>query len=968
MTSKIEEYLDIYDKYKKKYNNIVILIEIGSFYEIYQTNDRGPDIDTISNIIDVQVTKKNKYINEISLKNPKMCGFPVFSSVDRISKLVNNGYSVIVMDQITKIDRKNNKLKKYITRKITNIYTPGTLITENTNNIIICIYLTNELQKNNKKYISVAMSSCNIINGKCYINEAHGNNSDDNYAIDELSRFIDTLNPAEVIIYNTNLTQKQIYDIIERLDIDCSKYKIFDKINDNFIKPAYQNNIFKKIYKNITNITPIEYFDLHKLPYASSCFSLLLQYIYEHNEHMVDNIHEPIQFRNDNIMIIGNNGLKQLNVVDNGDINFSIKTGKKTIKSLFDIVDNTSTSMGKRYLYERLTTPLVDINKLNNLYDLNDEIIKNNRWKKIEEILNHIGDVEKLGKKILLLSIIPTEFCKFIQSIEYIVSLYNYLVENKILLNSLPNQKQMEKLKKLYKKQKKIFNFDELCKCNINDIRKSFFNNNIFEEIDELQNKIDSGLNIMNNLKLKIEELNCEKYKLGKIYLKHSDRDGFYLTTSYTSFKNLEKILKNIKQIKLNGDVIINTNKLTFISNKHNVKILVQDIKQESTKIDQYKDILFEKIKLLYIENLNNIAKKYYELILNISNFIAFADFIKSNSKTCVLNNYIRPTIKKNANSFIDCKQLRHPIIEKIINHTYVPHDINIGINKTRGILLYGLNACGKSSVMKAVGLSIIMAQSGMFVPASKYVFHPYHALYTRINGSDNIFKGLSSFSCEMLELKSILKRASNDTLVIGDEICRGTEHISGTSIIGASIITLYNKKTSFLFATHLHNLVSLNEIKKLKELKIYHLSVDYTDNEIIYNRILKEGSGDNIYGILVANHIINNNDFNKLVFEFKNEILENSKLIVNTKKSKYNSNIYLDKCELCGIKNNINYPKLDVHHIIPQNDKKNKDKNKLSNLIVLCKKCHNDLHNKKKSIKKITSSHSIKINVSKNK
>jgi len=234
------------------------------------------------------------------------------------------------------------------------------------------------------------------------------------------------------------------------------------------------------------------------------------------------------------------------------------------------------------------------------------------------------------------------------------------------------------------------------------------------------------------------------------------------------------------------------------VDHKNNVKLLIQLTQKH------------------YMNFLDQLTEKYSAVIREIIPFIAYIDFIKSNAKTSFKYNYTKPIINYDkTKGFVQSKQLRHPIVERLIDYGYIPHDLDIG-DSLKGMLLYGLNSSGKSTIMKALGLSIIMAQSGLYVPAKEFIYSPYKALYTRINGNDNLFMNRSSFEVEMNELNSILKRTDKNSLVIGDEICRGTEHISGTAIVATSIMFLSKKKCSFLFATHLHELASMEKIKQL--------------------------------------------------------------------------------------------------------------------------------------------------------
>jgi DNA mismatch repair protein MutS len=273
-------------------------------------------------------------------------------------------------------------------------------------------------------------------------------------------------------------------------------------------------------------------------------------------------------------------------------------------------------------------------------------------------------------------------------------------------------------------------------------------------------------------------------------------------------------------------------------------------------------------------------------------------------------------------------------------------------------MLLYGLNSSGKSSLMKALGLSIIMAQSGMYVPAEEYNYSPYDAMFSRITGNDNLFKGLSSFALEMTELRAILKRTGPKTLVIGDEVCRGTEHTSGNALVSATIIKLSKTGSTFIFATHLHDIPKMKKIKELENVKSFHLTVDYDkeNDTLIFDRILKPGSGPPVYGITVAKYLIHDNEFIKLAQEIKNDLLNIPNQLVDTKKSKYNSQVYMYECGICNkkFKCDLDHVGLfDTHHINFQKDcedgfvksKPHLPMNSKANLIVLCKECHHKVH-----------------------
>ena len=319
-----------------------------------------------------------------------------------------------------------------------------------------------------------------------------------------------------------------------------------------------------------------------------------------------------------------------------------------------------------------------------------------------------------------------------------------------------------------------------------------------------------------------------------------------------------------------------------------------------------------------------------------------------SGSLNHIKYNYCKPELdNKNCKSYIDCKNIRHPIIEQILNNNlYVPNDIILGKENKDGMLLFGTNASGKSCLMKSIGLVVIMAQAGLYVPCSNLILKPYTNIFSRIGNQDNIFTGKSSFTQEMSELRDIFNRTNNNSLILGDEPCSGTEHISALSIVSSSIKFLSEKTSSFIFATHLHKLNEISIIKSLENLKMYHLKIKYDEitNKLIYDRKLEEGLGTQEYGLEVAKSLSIGTNFINDAFLVKNE-LKNIELY-STKGSIYNKKKILYKCEIC------NETATEIHHIEFQCEANkfghinNIHKNNSANLCSICDKCHNKVHN----------------------
>ena len=356
--------------------------------------------------------------------------------------------------------------------------------------------------------------------------------------------------------------------------------------------------------------------------------------------------------------------------------------------------------------------------------------------------------------------------------------------------------------------------------------------------------------------------------------------------------------------------------------------------------------------------------------LLTFAKFIAEIDVLQSNLLNVVEKGYVAPMIDmSHSHSFIKAEKMRHPIIEHISKNTkYVPNDIVLGCSNGKdeidGMLLFGVNAVGKSSLMKSIGINIIMAQAGMYVAASNFTYKPYKYLFTRIRNNDNIYAGLSSFEVEMKEFKVILKYANEDSIILGDELCSGTETQDATALVAAGVANLAKRKSSFLFATHLHFLADMSYIKEIKNVKLFHLLVERDVNDptkLVYTRTLQPGNGPKSYGILVCETMDLDRDFILKAKEIRESM--NTKqnqnqnqnhthhTHENTNTSKYNINKIISLCEICKVSK-----ACDVHHINQQcdanenniiNDNENGifNKNKLWNLVSLCKECHQSIH-----------------------
>jgi len=930
--SLILDYLKIYEDYSSKdgCSKVIVLMQVGSFFECYSTNTRGPNLEDISQLLNLILTRRDKSILIIDEKNPKMMGFPCISLQKNLKILIENNYTVVVVEQVT--NPPNPK------REITGIFSPSTYIeeTREENIYLVVMNIQTEKQKEGKDVFCIGITAVDLNIGKVFVDEIHSSLLDEDVAFLKAREYISKFQPKELILYSPSLNDINKFE--EKVDILRYNVRKINEVDKAFHKVSYQSQFLKKIYQSQESemIDIIELLDLERKGYATLSLVLALDFVYRQNEKLLKDISKPLPIERDTLFM-GNNTIFNLNLISNEKNKFS---------SLFEVINLTNTIIGKRMLKERLINPETNIKIIKNRYNQAISLLSNNQFDNIIKELKNIKDLQRYIRRTICKTLHPVELFSFYSSIKSGLQIYSYLekeVSTKIIefIDWIENR----------------FILDIIQKFNLKDILESFYKFGIYVEIDELLKKMELGEDCVDLL---IKTLNGICKEDLKFSVKNNKKEGQFLIITKKRGEKLEEILKAWDKIEINESIHIRAEDLEFSNTKSQTKIRVPNLGIKYTDPMVLQGLISNKVKEKYFEDLEYISSNFLKEIEKLTIEIAEIDFNISNASLSKKYNYIPPVIDENQNtSFISFENLRHPIIERLIEYEYIPQSFEIGKN-IKGMLLYGLNSSGKSSFQKSVGLSLILAQAGLFVPATSFSYYPYRYLFTRIDGNDNLFKGLSSFTLEMMDLKNILKYKGESTLIIGDEVCKGTEYLSANSILASTILTLSQNNTSFIFATHLHDIPKIKQIKELNNIGVYHLDVEYirSTNELIFERKLKEGQGEEIYGILVASNIIQDNQFIELTNSIKNEMKDLPNHFLSTKISRYNKDLFVDECELCKVrtKDGSNF---ETHHLLFQKDCKNGfsiekphiPMNSKMNLIVLCEKCHHKIHSNEQVI-----------------
>lgn len=940
-----QEYFYLQEEYQKKYGEkTIVLLCVGSFYEIYTyvpSEDLNPSelmkrsiglAKELSIELNITLTRKDKK-QPHTIYNPYLIGFPVISYEKNKDILLSKGYTIV------KVDQTGNMEKGRKERKIVDIISPGTNIDSpiSVSNNIVCIYIEFQDKINRSRYqdnlISVGISSLDITTGNTRVFEVHSLINDKSNGLQEIFRFLISLSPKEVIIYVEECLYVD-YDVFLISFLQLNKYPLYiikiNELNKEYMNIMYQNQFLNKVYKrNNTNI--FEYLNLDCMKCGIVSYIVILQYIYEHNESLLKRISKPDTswMNTEKYLQLTYNSILQLHIISN-----KRSDRYSEYESLFDVLDNTSTLLGKRYLINMLTHPIIDDKILNRFYDLieetRDDVVI------FEKELKGIVDIERLHQKIMIEEIRPIELFQLIKSYNNIINIINLISERKKpILLSLLNRKKLNLLNEFIERLYSVFKVDNLSNVTYNNKTIEVDSNLLCEGVDvdadQCEKDIVDATNKMNQI---IEHLGT--FIKGSIYNKKEENRLVLYTTIARS--------KTLKNSGMNKEI---SGEIEFLKYKGD-NVLIQ-----SNKINEYNDIIengrnkLNKINNEYYSSVVKEFVKYESMFIFLNRFIGEIDYIVCNSRNSIKYKYFRPQIEKQDNAYVEIEGLRHALVERIIKNEYIKNDISLKDNK--GLLLYGLNSSGKSCFTKAIGISVIMAQAGMFVPC-KMRYSPYSRILTRLTGNDDILKGHSSFAIEMMEINTILINADERALVLGDELTRGTESSSGTGLTASLIEFLVDKGSTFIVSSHMHHLPKYID----RNILIKHILTTYDDiNDIlIFDRKIRDGQGMNYYGIEVAKSFINSIPYITRANNIRKQLLEQGENLCNTKKSRYNSKLYMDSCIQCGK----NFD-LHTHHINEQN-KADKDgfiehfhKNNLFNLVVLCENCHQLLHKQKKKI-----------------
>lgn len=748
------------------------------------------DAITASRELEITLTGKNCGLEE----RAPMCGVPYHAVDGYLNRLVSKGYKVAICEQM----EDPATAKGLVKRDVVRIVTPGTnldtqSLDETKNNYIMCVvYIADRY----------GLSVADITTGEYLVTEL----GDSEKLFDEIYKFM----PSELIC------NEAFY--MSGMDLELLKEKLGITIY-SLDAWYFDDAICQRTLKEHFHVNVVEGLGLADYDCGVIAAGALLQYLLETQKRDLSHITKLSVYASGKYMLLDSSTRRNLELCE------TLREKQKR-GSLLWVLDKTKTAMGARTLRKYIEQPLIDRKEIERRLDAVDEL-KNNAISReeIREYLSPIYDLERLVCKITYQSANPRDLIAFESSLSMLPHIKYILQEMKApLLHEI--YENLDTLEELCNLIQTAIQDDPPLAMKEGGIIKDGYN----EEVDRLRSAKSDGKEWL----AKLEADEREKTGIKNLRIRYNKVFGYYLEVT-NSFKNLVPDYYTRKQTLANAE-----------------RYIIPELKELEDTILGAEDRLYALEYQLYCEVRDQIAKEILR-IQSTAHAIAQLDTFASMALVAERNQYVRPKI--NEKGVINIKDGRHPVVEKMIpNDMFIANDTYLNDKKNRISIITGPNMAGKSTYMRQTALIVLMAQIGSFVPAASADIGLVDRIFTRVGASDDLASGQSTFMVEMTEVANILRNATNKSLLILDEIGRGTSTFDGLSIAWAVIEHISNSKllgAKTLFATHYHELTELEG--KIDNVNNYCIAVKEKGDDIIFLRKIVKGGADKSYGIQVA-------------------------------------------------------------------------------------------------------------------
>ena len=723
-----------------------------------------------------------------------MCGVPFHSCEGYIARLVAKGYKVAICEQT----EDPATAKGLVKRDIIRVITPGTvmessMLDEGRNNYICCMF------SENKK---IGLCFCDISTGELYATEISGSDS-----VNSLTSQLASYNPREILIGGDIVKIKSLPAFIKS-KLSAGVEMLRDESFDNKVCTEIVKAQFGEEMQCISDSQVL-----------ISAIGALINYLKETQKNGLERINKIELYSDKQFMNLDYNTQRNLELT-------ATMLNKEKRGSLLWVLDKTKTAMGKRLIRSWLEHPLLNVSAINNRQSAVEELVNNNMLRlDIMDALSGIFDIERLMTRIVYGSANGRELRSLAAALQNLPQLSNLIADcNAKYLKKV--YKEIDLLEDIYNLIDSAIVEEPPFSVREGGMIKKGYN----PDLDILLTDMNDSKGIL----ARIEAEQREKTGIPKLRVGYNKVFGYYIEVT-NSYKDLVPETYIRKQTLTNCE-----------------RYITQDLKDIEGRILGAKDrsvameyTLFDNVRKTVADNLERIQKT--------AKAIAVLDVLVSLANVAADNRYVRPEV--NLSTVIRLKDSRHPVVEALLNDTpFVPNDVYLDSAGERVAIITGPNMAGKSTYMRQVALIVLMAQMGSFVPASSATIGVVDSIFTRVGASDDLASGQSTFMVEMSEVANIVKSATSKSLLILDEIGRGTSTFDGMSIARAVLEYCADRKklgAKTLFATHYHELTVMQDL--LDGVKNYSIAVKKRGDDITFLRRIIPGGADDSFGIEVA-------------------------------------------------------------------------------------------------------------------
>jgi DNA mismatch repair protein MutS len=780
-----------YQKIKAKYPDTILLFRMGDFFETFEN-----DAVIASKVLGITLTRRaNGAASEVPL-----AGFPHHALDNYLPKLVKAGYKVAVCEQL----EDPRMARGIVKRDVIEVVTPGItfsdkLLDHKSNNYIASFFVKDEF---------CGFAFCDISTGEFSACEI---------PFRQLKQQIELINPSEVVI---SKSQKSLFTDILKLDEPAGTEKkvTVTKLDEWIFTLDYCTELLLSQFKTKS----LKGFGIDELKLGIIAAGAVMNYIQETQKGNLAHINKISRYETSDYIILDNSTKRNLEIIS------SISEGSRE-GTLVSILDKTETAMGARLLKSWITRPLKKLELINKRLEcVNEFFEKKNLRKNLFSMFKNIGDLERLISKIATARAVARDLINLKFSLRQISAVKKEL-----------NSAGSDTLKEINNNLKELNELCELIDRSINEElslhseNKGIIKQGYNPELDEIRNILNSGEAWLENYQRKERErtkINSLKVSFNKIF-------GYYIEISKANLDRIEGVEGYIrKQTLVNAE-----------------RYITQELKEYEEKILSAS----EKINILEAQVFTEIRNKVVEYANDIqmnAAMIGILDVLMSFAETAESDNYCMPEV--NDSDKIEIIEGRHPVIEHFLpaGERYIPNDTLIDPESDQILIITGPNMSGKSSYLRQVGLIVLLAQIGSFVPAKKASIGICDRIFTRVGAMDNIARGESTFLIEMQESANIMNNLTSKSLVLLDEVGRGTSTYDGISIAWAITEYIHEyplARAKTLFATHYHELNALASLyPRIKNLRV---EVKEIGDKVIFLHKINEGTADHSFGIHVA-------------------------------------------------------------------------------------------------------------------